>query len=223
MTSQRWNYSNGALMTANQRAHAEMVHSNLPSSDARGEQLRLLRTGQNMDPAWLATQACISLRQLYQLENGETSLFYSEGLRNQAGRRVASLLGAQWDALAKLGQATSAPAAVPDRVLKLVSGPTAPVPMPETGNPLPASTDPVARHDFPMGLAKPAADTVLDELPVTAKITHHSDSDLAATSGAEGSSWAWTLTGWLLAGVAGVVAGWWLVGYAGVQWTDIVF
>lgn len=222
VASQRKNYPSGALMAANQRAHAEITHSDAPSRDARGGQLRLLRTRQDMDPVWLATQACISVRQLYQLENGETSLFYSEGLRNQAGRRVAFLLGAQWDALAQLDQTTSAPAAVPDRVLRLVSGPAAATPLPGVGPSAPASTDPVARQDFPMGLTKPAADTVLAEVPVTAKIIHHSEPDLEATAGTGRSSWIWTLTGWLMAGAAGVQVGVWLVD-AGVQWTRIVF
>ncbi len=93
----------GALTAANARAkalleaHAEA--SERTAHDPRGQHLRRLREQQHVDPATLASRACISLRQLYQLETGETSLFYSPSLRNQAGRRVAQLLGVEWESL----------------------------------------------------------------------------------------------------------------------------
>jgi hypothetical protein len=86
-----------ALMAANVQALAVI---GMPAcndcQDVRGQNLRALRLQQNFNPALLATLACISLRQLYQLESGGVTLFYSSGLRDQAGRRVAALLGAQW-------------------------------------------------------------------------------------------------------------------------------
>ena len=91
------------LAQANQRASALHENSGVPGTDPRGMALRQLRIERQLDPASLATQACISVPQLLQLENGESSLFYSEGLRNQTGRRVAALLGADWDALATPG------------------------------------------------------------------------------------------------------------------------
>jgi len=90
----------GALLAANTRALAEIGPLPEPvDQDVRGQALRQLRMQKGWDAVSLATQACISLRQLQQLETGEHSLFYSAGLRNQAGRRVAALLGAQWDEL----------------------------------------------------------------------------------------------------------------------------
>ncbi len=91
--------TSNALMTANNRARSELGLAPGASQDTRGQALRMLRLQQQVDPAELATQACISLRQLFQLETGATSLFYSDSLRNQAGRRVAGLLGADWDQL----------------------------------------------------------------------------------------------------------------------------
>ncbi len=91
--------SKGALMAANIQALARLAPPAHTGQDARGQALRLLRLQQARDPAVLATQACISLKQLYQLESGENSHFYNPGLRNQAGRRVAALLGANWDQL----------------------------------------------------------------------------------------------------------------------------
>lgn len=85
------------LQTANKIA---LHHLGLPESatgDPKGRALRQLRIQLGIDPALLATQACMSLSQLYQLEDGGTSRFYSDSLRRQAGRRVASLLGANWD------------------------------------------------------------------------------------------------------------------------------
>lgn len=67
--------------------------------DPKGRVLRQLRLQVGIDPSVLATQACMSLSQLYELEEGGYSRFYSDSLRRQAGRRVAQLLGADWDTL----------------------------------------------------------------------------------------------------------------------------
>ena len=99
----------GALMAANAQAHARLGQPSTQGQDARGQALRQRRLALGMDPADLATRACLSLRQLYQLESGEDSLFYSSSLRNQAGRRVAALLGADWEQLGP--NSTQAPAA----------------------------------------------------------------------------------------------------------------
>jgi hypothetical protein len=89
-----------ALSVANAQAQSFFANtSNAGTPDVRGTSLRLLRLQQNIDPVILATQACISLRQLDQLETGEISLFYCQSLRNQAGRRVATLLNSHWDQL----------------------------------------------------------------------------------------------------------------------------
>lgn len=111
-----------ALMAANMQALARLAPSTHASQDVRGQTLRRLRTQQERDPAMLATQACISLKQLYQLESGESSLFYNPSLRNQAGRRIASLLGVCWD------QLSDAPVpAGTEKHLKLVASQTAPI------------------------------------------------------------------------------------------------
>ena len=94
------------------------------SPDPQGQQLRLIRKAQGLDPSRVATEACISLGQLYELETGGRRLFYSETLRQQAGRRVALMLGCDWDALGPTTStcptgATSASA--PDRAAAAVS------------------------------------------------------------------------------------------------------
>lgn len=87
------------LSQANQRAKPLGNSTPIQGTDPQGAALQQLRLARNLDAATLASQACLSVPQLYELENGHASLFYSTGLRNQAGRRVAALLGADWDAL----------------------------------------------------------------------------------------------------------------------------
>lgn len=87
------------LQNANRNALELLGHAVDTTGDPRGRHLRQLRLQQGIDPSLLATQACMSLPQLYELENGGNSRFYSDSLRRQAGRRVAHLLGTDWDAL----------------------------------------------------------------------------------------------------------------------------
>ena len=213
----------GALLAANTRAQAEIgMPSDGARQDVRGQTLRLLRMQQNWDAAVLATQACISLRQLYQLENGETTLFYSQSLRNQAGRRVTALLGAKWD---ELGQAPApAPAAaVQDKALKLVQPQLAAV---ETASapaavlfqaPAPAEVQtPVQTERMPVGLDKPAVDTVVEPPAVTAQL-HAPEPELPAAAPAKRLHPIWTLTGWLVSALSGAGTGWLLATEWGVR------
>jgi transcriptional regulator with XRE-family HTH domain len=87
------------LQNANKSALEQLGHAMETAVDPKGRQLRELRLKLGIDPSLLATQACMSLSQLYELENGGHSLFYSDSLRRQAGRRVARLLGTDWDAM----------------------------------------------------------------------------------------------------------------------------
>lgn len=100
------------------------------SQDPHGQVLRQLRQSLQLDPSSVATQACISLGQLYELETGGRRLFYSETLRHQAARRVAGLLGSDWDAIvagrvqpkastAAAATATAAPAHTGGQVIAL--------------------------------------------------------------------------------------------------------
>lgn len=195
----------GALLAANTRAQSELgLPTDSVHQDLRGQTLRLLRMQQNWDPAILATQACISLRQLYQLECGETSLFYSQSLRNQAGRRVATILGAQWDALEQ-----TTPPTVQDKHLKLVST-TA------TENPAPAQ-QPLASLEIPLGLSKPAADTLVVSPPVSAQIHHPHDAAPSAPAPRRKLHPFWTLAAWMLAAAGGASTGSALAMFWGVR------
>ena len=96
------------------------------SADPQGQHLRQIRKAQGLDPSRVATEACISLGQLYELETGGRRLFYSETLRQQAGRRVALMLGCDWEALSPM------PATSP-------SGPGASIPSDQTSSAAPSA------------------------------------------------------------------------------------
>ncbi|MGV1046686.1 MAG: helix-turn-helix domain-containing protein [Limnohabitans sp.] len=88
------------LQIANRRALMHLGSQIDITNDPKGRVIRQLRIQFEVDPSLLATQACMSLSQLYELESGGVSRFYSESLRRQAGRRVARLLGTDWDCIA---------------------------------------------------------------------------------------------------------------------------
>ena len=85
------------LQSAKKEALDTLGQPEISTLDPKGRVLRQLRIQSGIDPSELATQACMSLSQLYELEQGESYRFYSDSLRRQAGRRVARLLGADWD------------------------------------------------------------------------------------------------------------------------------
>jgi hypothetical protein len=88
-----------ALGLSNVRQRAELGWGTDESQDPKGCVLRQLRLDSNEDPASLATRACVSVKQLFALEKGLPQPFPSETLRRQAGRKVAQILGVDWDAL----------------------------------------------------------------------------------------------------------------------------
>lgn len=168
------------LQNANKEA---LHHLGLPSEtpgDPKGRVLRQMRLQMGIDPSLLATQACMSLSQLYELEDGGNSRFYSESLRRQAGRRVARLLGADWDRMEQeerlFGHSAS-------NVVPLQRPGTSPMPpaivevkvrvAPEPLQAITMAADealttpaPKALPTVSMGLATPASETVLVEPPV---------------------------------------------------------
>ena len=88
-----------ALGQSNVRQRAELGWGTEESLDPKGCVLRQMRLDRNVDPAILATRACVSVKQLFALEQGLPQPFPSETLRRQAGRKVAGILGVDWDSL----------------------------------------------------------------------------------------------------------------------------
>lgn len=91
-----------SLLFSNRLALPLLGPGNAPSKDPKGNALRKLRLEKGIDPAVLATQACISLGQLYAIETGVQDHFYTPVLREQTARRVARLLSADWDCIESL-------------------------------------------------------------------------------------------------------------------------
>lgn len=104
------------------------------STDPHGQVLRQLRQAMRLDPSSVATQACISLGQLYELETGGRRLFYSETLRHQAARRVARLLDSDWDAIVA-GQVGVGPSAVTAAASAMTRGKVIPLHAPTAHGP----------------------------------------------------------------------------------------
>ena len=168
------------LQSANKEALSQLGLPSDTPGDAKGRVLRQLRLQMGIDPSLLATQACMSLSQLYELEDGGNSRFYSESLRRQAGRRVARLLGADWDRMEQEERAIAHPAsnvvplqrpgtvpmapAIVEEKIRLAREPFQAITM-AADEPTP-SLQPKALQTVAMGLSMPASETVLVEPPV---------------------------------------------------------
>lgn len=84
------------LLQANKSIEA-FIGSQVPDTDdPSGAVLRRLRALQGIEASIVASKACISVWQLYELESGKDTLFYTVGLRNKAAQRVADFLGSNW-------------------------------------------------------------------------------------------------------------------------------
>jgi transcriptional regulator with XRE-family HTH domain len=64
-----------------------------PARMINGAFLRERREGKGWAQTDLATRACLSLRQVRQIEDGGNSSFYSESVKATAARKIATLLG----------------------------------------------------------------------------------------------------------------------------------
>lgn len=129
------------LSQANQEALLSLGNPSAPSSDPQGQCLRQIRLKQGKNPAELATQACISLAQLYELESGANTLFYAADFALQAKRRVARLLGEDWDTIAAHPTCGIRTASSNVRTLLPVPAATAPQPA------IAISTETLLSHD----------------------------------------------------------------------------
>jgi hypothetical protein len=88
-----------ALYCSNQQSMTVLGNGAEKTWDAKGSVIRQGRLALKINPALLATQACISLAQLYDIETGLIRHFHSKRIMEQAARRVAQLLDLEWDCL----------------------------------------------------------------------------------------------------------------------------
>ena len=185
------------LSQANQEALLSLGNLSSPSSDPQGQCLRQMRLKQGKNPAELATQACISLAQLYGLETGANNLFYTADFALQAKRRVASLLGEDWDTIAAR-PGCGIPAAN-SNVRSLLAVHTAVAPQPAIA----VSTDDIAVPRLISVSADCEVEPVKVQETIDATVTQASAPQKQVAQGP--SSWWWILVLTLIAG-------------AGTQW-----
>lgn len=84
------------LLQANKNLETFIGDQNSDTNDRFGRVLRRLRVHQGVEASVLASKACITVWQLYELETGKDTLFYTPGLRYKAAQRVAEFLGTDW-------------------------------------------------------------------------------------------------------------------------------
>jgi transcriptional regulator with XRE-family HTH domain len=84
------------LLQANKSLETFIGDQNSDTNDPFGRVLRRLRIHKGLEACVVASKACITVWQLYELETGEDTLFYTPGLRIKAAQRVAEFLGTDW-------------------------------------------------------------------------------------------------------------------------------
>ena len=84
------------LLQANKNLETFIGDQNSDTNDPFGRVLRRLRIHKGLEASVVASKACITVWQLYELETGEDTLFYTPGLRLKASQRVAEFLGTNW-------------------------------------------------------------------------------------------------------------------------------
>jgi len=102
------------LSQANKNLETFIGDQNSDTDDPFGRVLRRLRIQKGLEASVVASQACITVWQLYELENGKNTLFYTPGLRIKAAQRVAESLGTNWSEILQgrvMVRAVSAPTA----------------------------------------------------------------------------------------------------------------
>jgi hypothetical protein len=87
------------LLEANKSQETFIGDQNSDTNDRFGRVLRRLRVHQGVEASVVASKACITVWQLYELETGNDTLFYTPGLRYKAAQRVAEFLGTDWSAI----------------------------------------------------------------------------------------------------------------------------
>lgn len=84
------------LSQANKNLETFIGDQNSDTDDPFGRVLRRLRIHKGLEASAVASKACITVWQLYELETGKDTLFYTPGLRIKAAQRVADFLGSDW-------------------------------------------------------------------------------------------------------------------------------
>jgi len=109
------------LLQANKHQETFIGDQNSDTNDRFGRVLRRLRIEQGVEAFAVASHACITVWQLYELETGQDTLFYTPGLRYKAAQRVAEFLGTNWSDILE-GRVATRALPVPTAQLRLLKG-----------------------------------------------------------------------------------------------------
>jgi hypothetical protein len=107
------------LLQANKHLETFIGDQNSDTNDPFGRVLRRLRIHKGLEACVVASKACITVWQLYELETGKDTLFYTPGLRQMAAKRVAQCLGTDWSEI-QLGRVNVRPVPAPTAQLHLL-------------------------------------------------------------------------------------------------------
>lgn len=107
------------LSQANKNLETFIGDQNADTDDPFGRVLRRLRIHKGLEASVVASQACITVWQLYELETGKNTLFYTPGLRIKAAQRVAESLGTDWSEILH-GRVMVRPVSTPTAQLHLL-------------------------------------------------------------------------------------------------------
>ena len=114
---------------------------NEPARQINGALLRERREAKGWAQTDLATRACLSLRQVRQIEDGGNSSFYSESVKATAARKIATLLGLAPESAYVQDQVLSTALSPASEPLPLADGEIAQAPVVAQHAPSPAGAD----------------------------------------------------------------------------------
>lgn len=172
-----------------------------------GARLRQLREAAGLSVSALARMAALSKNQIEQLESGGDSLFYNPGVKRQAARKLATLLGVDpKTVLTDPDERLPSPLEIPATAAHTPDAPSPEISLSNTESMVPA-------HEDPAPAPQPSAKTDQVVTPPLGEAVHvqlagEQDSGIHGPSGKKKASktWLWTLMVFLggLAAAGGV-------------------
>ena len=133
--------------------------------DVNGELIKLRREERGWAQTDLAVRACMSVKQIRQIEEGGVSAFYSESVKVSAAKKVAGILGMSPDDLwAKADVAHDEPAVEHEVVADVQAAHEV----------VESAAHESEQHEEPEHAATPVQEPVVDHKPVVNASTHHS-------------------------------------------------
>jgi len=148
-----------------------------------GELLRLRREAKGWVLSDMATRACMSVKQIRQLEEGGLSSYYSQAVKVTAAKKVGALLGLSADEVF----------AHPVSDVLVEHAPDAEVPSPDV------SDEALIAEHSPEHIAVEPAEVVAEVEPVALSVTHTDDSSVVEDAPKKSKTSLWLISALFLA------------------------